>query len=202
MTTRTEPLLASLVKLLKAGGKVVVKKVDDATTAVSSLTISGLVNASVVGDHIVCSKPAWTVGDAAPLKFTRKPKAPASSTSAPVVNKKVMVDLQSDYNDIVLTSDNLVDEDELLAADKAPEKIVSDCATKKRACANCVCGRKELEELEEKAKTNTLTLDKAAGCGNCSKGDAFRCGGCPFLGKPAFKAGEEKLILNLSVSDL
>lgn len=40
-------------------------------------------------------------------------------------------------------------------------------------------------------------------CLQCYKGDAFRCGGCPFLGKPAFKPGEEgSILLDTSASDL
>ena len=31
-------------------------------------------------------------------------------------------------------------------------------------------------------------------CGNCHKGDAFRCASCPFLGKPAYDPNQVPII--------
>lgn len=103
--------------------------------------------------------------------------------------------------------DDLIDEDDLLAMEgnassglMAPptvdvegrKKALDDCGGRK-ACDDCTCGRAELEAGEAKAASAP-----SSACGNCSKGDAFRCAGCPFLGKPAFKEGEEHLILDLT----
>ena len=99
-----------------------------------------------------------------------------------------------------------VDEDDLLSAASslvplppAPagvkEKGADDCGGRK-ACDNCSCGRAEVEAgmTEEELKN---APPSSSGCGSCGKGDAFRCASCPYLGKPAFKAGEEKVVLDL-----
>ena len=59
-----------------------------------------------------------------------------------------------------------------------------------KPCANCTCGKKELYE-------GTITTEQLengqveSSCGKCYLGDAFRCAGCPFRGKPAFEPGEK-----------
>jgi len=57
-----------------------------------------------------------------------------------------------------LTDDELIDQDDLL--EDIP--IVKPNNTSKKICKNCVCGLRQ------------------QGCGNCHKGEAFRCAGCPF----------------------
>lgn len=148
-----------------------------------------------------------------------KPKTKHSTSASISIRKKITINLDNlnvngdgnaDNADNADDDDMFVNEDDLLASAgtiniNAPEEIdmsqrkkqVDDCGGRK-ACDDCTCGRKEMEE----GKSNATTTAAAAAvpkssCGNCAKGDAFRCAGCPFLGKPAFKEGEEHLVLDL-----
>ncbi|KAF7846206.1 hypothetical protein BT93_L4865 [Corymbia citriodora subsp. variegata] len=119
------------------------------------------------------------------------------------------------------SDDELIDEDELLSEDdlKAPIKVPTECkpkAKRRRACKDCTCGLAQRLEEEDRAKRDnadsklrTLKLGqdelaevdftvegKVGSCGNCALGDAFRCDGCPYVGLPAFKPGEEVRLLN------
>jgi anamorsin len=90
----------------------------------------------------------------------------------------------------------LIDEDLLLddaLTLPSQKKEKSDCGTSKngvrKACKNCSCGLKDMEG--KPAVTDEELKKMKSACGNCHKGDAFRCASCPHLGKPAFKPGEK-----------
>jgi anamorsin len=99
---------------------------------------------------------------------------------------------------------------------------------RRRACKDCTCGLAAKLDAEDKAKREAADRNLAAlrngmpgiaklsaedmadaevdftvqgkvgSCGNCALGDAFRCDGCPYMGLPAFKPGEE---VRLSIAD-
>ncbi len=115
----------------------------------------------------------------------------------------------------VVDDNDLIDESALLDGDTSLSKRgdANSCgvddggivAGKKRACKNCSCGLAEIEAAAEASGIDVapvkLSLDeqvsKSSSCGGCYKGDAFRCASCPFLGKPAFEPGQERVVLQL-----
>ncbi|KAJ4985233.1 anamorsin family protein [Stagonosporopsis vannaccii] len=135
------------------------------------------------------------------------------------------VDFSDDLDDPIITGedDDLIDEDDLITEEDMARPVIQplECRPKpgkrRRACKDCTCGMKEKLEAEDAAKRadadkalNTMKfgaddlLDevdftvqgKVGSCGNCALGDAFRCDGCPYIGLPAFKPGEEVRLLN------
>ncbi|KAH0544677.1 hypothetical protein FGG08_001182 [Glutinoglossum americanum] len=129
------------------------------------------------------------------------------------------------FGDDFEDDDGLIDEDTLLDEEDMARPIVQppECRPKpgkrRRACKDCTCGLKERLETEDASRRSAadsalgaLKLEandlaevdftvqgKVGSCGNCSLGDAFRCDGCPYIGLPAFKPGEEVRLLNNDV---
>ncbi|CDI79870.1 Anamorsin homolog, related [Eimeria acervulina] len=122
----------------------------------------------------VWRKPPWAVGASAPIGAS---VAAAAGTAAGAAGS-------------LIDEDSLVDPKETYTP---LGKGRSDCASRPRACANCTCGRKEMEEKAEKEafKKQLETGAVRSSCGNCYLGDAFRCAGCPYRGLPAFRPGEK-----------
>ncbi|KAF8541564.1 cytokine-induced anti-apoptosis inhibitor 1, Fe-S biogenesis-domain-containing protein [Trichophaea hybrida] len=124
-----------------------------------------------------------------------------------------------DDDDELIDEDELMADENLATPVQIPAECRPKPGKRRRACKDCTCGLKEQIEQEDLEKRTTadkalaaakakaaagvkLTADdlaeidftvegKASSCGNCYLGDAFRCSGCPYVGLPAFKPGEQ-----------
>jgi len=162
--------------LVREGGHLVVRfpvGLVDADRARECLVLGGFVDVAV-DENIVATatRPTWSK----PATLPKRNKSTAAAAWK-------------------LTNDaGLVDEDALIEdcggtaiGDTLPIKGV------KKACKNCTCGLKDLETGEAVVSDADLA-QSVAGCGGCSKGDAFRCGSCPYLGLPTFTPGTKPAI--------
>ncbi|KAJ1968213.1 electron carrier [Dispira parvispora] len=174
-----------------------------------ALAVQDLLTQGVQRTVFRVQKPNYEVGAASALTFGKNKKpTPSGGASGNQETRntsvwKVALDDDDDEDD-----NDLIDEDDLLTEEDLVKPAASDlarpsdCSTKRRACKNCSCGRAEIEAADDLAeKLNLAAKEEIApvipapmlksNCGNCSLGDAFRCGTCPYLGLPAFKPGEQ-----------
>lgn len=143
------------------------------------------------------------------LTATKRKFAPKVS-AAPLRKKKnavVTVNLDNfgidDDDDADMIDEDGLLEDNLLAPPPAmsAQSADDDCAGRK-PCDDCSCGRAEIYAADQNGEAAgsqpKSTAAPSSACGKCNLGDAFRCASCPFLGKPAFKAGEEHVVLQMT----
>jgi hypothetical protein len=173
--------LANWVPFLKSNATVSIKVVGDAAD-VSSVSTSFLLAG------LALSSERREADGSRVLTATRKDTAVAAMPL-----KKVMIDLNDDNDEDMIDEDDLLDDNVLGAPPAMGAKSGTDDCSGRKACDDCTCGRAEQETASSKP-----TTAPSSSCGKCGMGDAFRCASCPYLGKPAFKAGEQHLVLDLA----
>ncbi|OJI85643.1 electron carrier [Aspergillus tubingensis] len=216
----TRDVYTALVPCMKAGAKLQTQDNFFGEAEEREAVLAGLIKTDAGFEKMDQPKSF-----AIPLRRNGKKKdaaktetvAPTPAPAPPVQPVTVgMINNDDDYEN----DDDLIDEDTLLSDEDLKRPIQPpECQPKpgrrRRACKDCTCGlaaRLEAEEQAEREKAdkalNVMKLEtedlneldftvqgKTGSCGNCALGDAFRCAGCPFIGLPAFKPGQEVQIL-------
>jgi hypothetical protein len=178
--------LANWIPLLKPDAtvsiKVVGKESADLQPVLTSFLLAGLSSASERRE-----------ADGSRVLIATRKKTTAASAAAPLKKAPNAVQISLDDGDEdMIDEDNLLSDDVLAPPPAMGARTATDDCSGRKACDNCTCGRADAEASDQ-PKTAP-----SSSCGKCHLGDAFRCASCPYLGKPAFKPGEEHLVLEMA----
>ena len=137
------------------------------------------------------------------LTAKRKPATAAAAIPLKKVNQNVVTVSLNDGvdDDDMINEDDLLDDNVLAPPPAIGARTAGDDCDGRKPCDNCTCGRAEEQVEDHHDHDHDHDHSKTApssSCGKCHLGDAFRCASCPYLGKPAFKPGEEHLVLDLA----
>jgi len=205
----TTGVLAQFARVASPGASVVViERATDSSKLKRCLVMAGYVGATVE-DAALGAPDGSVLGVARAKKAGYAPGAvdavaPSASTAAPRAANPFLASNGDD---------DLIDDETLLLPEdlQRPQvgAVADGCATKRKACKNCTCGRAEREKAEEATGagvkvnlTDEQINNPTSACGSCSLGDAFRCATCPYRGLPPFKPGEKiQLAVDLLASD-
>jgi hypothetical protein len=173
---------------------------ENKSSLVNEMPIFGFVDCSCVKNDnadfnsewiVEGRKPEWKVGDSAKIQ-----KRTAKNVTSWQMNTADLIE-----SDLIDERELLDDSDITFATKGSVLCDVEQSNGKKRACKNCTCGLAEREAVEEakgNLSGNLSNGETKSSCGNCYKGDAFRCASCPYLGQPAFEPNENKVMLSLN----
>lgn len=165
------------------------------------------------GSRVFTAKRKVTKTVSAPLRSNTAAAAAAATTASQrrqSPTSTVTISLNDDDDDddknAMIDEDALLEDDTLLAPPPAMSatRTAGDDCDGREPCENCTCGRADAPPImhggsnPKPKQQQEMVNAPSSSCGKCSLGDAFRCASCPYLGKPAFKPGEEHLILNLT----
>jgi len=175
--TSSAEVWGRLCDVLTPGGQLRVKFPQGITShedASSRLLLGGFINSVVTSDLAAAAeKPTWKPSAALPLKKRVKGNVWKLEETSEVVDEEALLDENDCGGSLGAVGVDVIQ-------------------VKKKACKNCTCGLADAESSTPSdipTVTNEELEKSLAGCGNCAKGDAFRCGGCPYLGTPAFTPG-------------
>ncbi|KGO39414.1 Cytokine-induced anti-apoptosis inhibitor 1 [Penicillium expansum] len=219
----TRDVYATLVPAMKAGAKLQTQ--DSALNASDAMeaVLAGLVQ-SDNGFEKPNFDPSAAVPLKFGLKKKNKPTPPTAVPIIPSFPTGFAAPMgidsptnhDRDDDDELINEDTLLSEEDLTRPIMPPPECQPKTGRRRRACKDCTCGLADKLEAEDKERRanadkelNVMKLDtgdlteldftvegKTGSCGSCALGDAFRCDGCPYMGLPAFKPGQEVQILN------